>query len=111
MKIAITGCNGSIGRRVIIRALAQEHTVVGIDIHIPSEVEFSLNPAFSFLQVDLTDYEKLTKALHGCDGVIHLAGVPQPVDYGVVAHNWYEECYQSYLYEAYHLILLRRSLQ
>src|SRR5882762_11144626 len=31
MKIAVTGCNGLVGRRVVICALAQGHVVLGID--------------------------------------------------------------------------------
>lgn len=87
MRIAITGCSGSIGKCVVRRALAQKFTVVGIDNNAPID-DSSHDGAFSFIQVDLTDYEATLKALANCEGIVHLAAIPQPRDYGVTTHNW-----------------------
>jgi len=86
MNIAVTGCSGNVGRRVVLHALAQSHTVVGLDSKSP-DADFSSDPGFSFRQVDLTEYDKTLNALRGCTAVIHLAALPHPRDYGAVVHN------------------------
>lgn len=83
MKIAITGCNGSVGKRVVACALQHGHDVVGLDI-TPST---ATGPDFSFTQVDLTKFDDTLNALRGCDAVIQLAGIPQPMDYEAFTHN------------------------
>ena len=89
MRIAITGCSGGIGKRVVRRALAQNFVVVGIDKNAPNPSDsFSHEGAFSFIEVDLTNYEATLKAVEGCEGIVHLAAIPQPRDYGVTTHNW-----------------------
>lgn len=88
MKIAVTGCNGGVGRRVVMKALEQGHTVVGIDTALPPEgFQYSENPGFTFLQIDLRDYDETLKALQGCEGVVALAAVPTPGDYVAITHN------------------------
>nr|VWO96450.1 Nucleoside-diphosphate-sugar epimerase [Ganoderma boninense] len=91
MKLAVTGCNGDIGPRVILAALAQGHTVLGIDIaklpdvltHLP---EYQ-SARFAFHEADLRDYEAATELLRGCDGIVHLAAMRTPGDYHVETHN------------------------
>ncbi|KAJ7707802.1 hypothetical protein B0H17DRAFT_533010 [Mycena rosella] len=88
-KVAITGSNGSVGRRVVLRALQERgYHVVGID-HSPlvTADDRELGSNFSFLQVDLRDYNETLKALEGCEAIIHLAAYPRPGDYKVVVHN------------------------
>ena len=87
MRIAITGCSGNIGKRVVKRALAENFTVVGIDKNAPNS-DLSHEGAFSFIKVDLTDYEATLKALENCEGIVHLAAIPRPRDYEVTTHNW-----------------------
>ncbi|KAF8916651.1 NAD(P)-binding protein [Mucidula mucida] len=87
MKIAITGCNGSVGTRVVLLALRHGHTVVGIDCSDPSPASLSDNPNFQLLRVDLRVYEDALKSIQGCDAIAHLAAYPNPGDYGVTTHN------------------------
>lgn len=87
MKLAVTGCQGSIGKRVVRYALNVGHTVIGLDISCSAKSENLSNPSFTLLQVDLTDYEATINGLKGCDAVIQLAGVPHPADYRAHAHN------------------------
>ncbi|KDQ56992.1 hypothetical protein JAAARDRAFT_131334 [Jaapia argillacea MUCL 33604] len=90
MKIAITGCNGKVGRRVVLAAVNQGHTVIGIDRAPPAiqdGLDFEAHPAFTFLKVDLRVYEETLKALEGCEAVIQLAAFPQPGDYVAITHN------------------------
>lgn len=88
MKIAITGCNGSVGKPVVALSLKQGHSVVGIDV-VEVAITTGSDHGFTFLRVDLTDYDATLEALRGCDAVIHLAALPNPGDYKVIVHNTY----------------------
>ncbi|KAG7089699.1 hypothetical protein E1B28_011354 [Marasmius oreades] len=90
MKIAVTGANGSVGKRVVALALKKGHQVHAIDIGPTAALssdsqEFQSN--FTYQQVDLTDYNDTLNALAGVNAVVHLAGHPNPLDYVVVTHN------------------------
>ncbi|KAI0784282.1 NAD(P)-binding protein [Abortiporus biennis] len=90
MRLAITGCNGCIGIRVVVLALQKGHSIFGIDItEMPKDLQHADNPNFSFAQVDLGDYNKTLETLKraGVEGIIQLAGIPTPTDYGAVTHN------------------------
>ncbi|TRM65067.1 hypothetical protein BD626DRAFT_490797 [Schizophyllum amplum] len=92
MKIAITGCNGSVGRRVVLCALRRGHHVRGIDLSPDtSEALIALvgNKAssFDYHSADLRDFDAVLRVLEGCQAVAHLAGIPNPTDYKVQAHN------------------------
>ena len=92
MKIAITGCNGKVGRRVVLLALKQGHSVRGIDHAAVNgsieEHEFiNTHEHFTFLEADLREYDHVLKALQGCEGVVHLAGLPNPMDGVASVHN------------------------
>ncbi|OCH83965.1 NAD(P)-binding protein [Obba rivulosa] len=87
MKLAITGCNGSIGQRVVIAALRSGHDVVGIDLVPLKDYEYVSNPKFNFRQIDVRDYEAVLHVLEGCEAIIHLAGIRSPEDYIVKTHN------------------------
>lgn len=98
MKIAVTGCNGFVGTRIVLAALAQGHVVHGIDtvpcseplagllLHEPKDDD---QPHFKFQRIDLLDFDATLAALEGADTVVQLAGVRTPTDYKVVTHNTY----------------------
>ena len=85
MKLAITGCSGKVGRVVVREALKRGHTVVGIDR--VTLVDWTKSNTFVFIQTDLENFDAALNALKGCDGVIHLAAIPNPTDYKVASHN------------------------
>lgn len=62
MKVAVTGSNGTIGRR-LCEALSRNHWVVPIDL------------ADAEVIADIRDLEGLVRAFEGCHAVVHLAGV------------------------------------
>lgn len=72
MKLAITGCNGQVGRRVVLLALTRGHEVVGVD---SVANKHDLPNGVIFHQIDLRDYDAALKSLEGCQAVIHLAGL------------------------------------
>lgn len=84
MRLAITGCNGSVGKQVVLLSLKRGHSVVGIDIKGPTSLT---EGNYMFHEVDLRVYEDTLRVLQGCEGIIHLAAFPNPGDYGVTAHN------------------------
>lgn len=86
-KIAVTGSNGRVGRRVVLTALQKGYHVVGIDHSPLATDDRDLGSNFSFLQADLKNYDEALKALEGCEAVVHLAGYPNPGDYKVNTHN------------------------
>jgi len=88
MKLAVTGCNGSVGRRVCTLALRAGHTVHGIDsARPPEDPAFFAHADFVFSEVDLREYSGAVEAIRGCEAVIHLAALPTPRDYLVDTHN------------------------
>ena len=92
MRIAVTGCNGSVGQRVVIRALDDGHSVLGLDAHPVAIDDISMrrsteHEAFQFVQYDLRSFEGLLKHLEGCDAVVHLAAHRRPGDFLVQTHN------------------------
>lgn len=89
MKICVTGCNGSVGRRVVRLALLRGYDVLGIDQRdIPVDIPEDATGTFTYVNVDLMDHDATVKALAGCEAVVHLAAIPRPVDYSpVIVHN------------------------
>lgn len=76
MHIAITGGSGRIGRAVTELALAQGHSVVSIDrVQPPNDAAL---PEVQFMEVNMTQYADVERALHGCDALVHLAAIPSP---------------------------------
>ncbi|TFY82417.1 hypothetical protein EWM64_g1601 [Hericium alpestre] len=58
MKLAVTGW-------VVISALKQGHTVLGMDNVRLGDVSFSADPGFTFLEIDLREFDKALEALKG----------------------------------------------
>ena len=76
MKLAVTGGSGGIGRAVIAAALTRGDHVVSLDRVTPPDT--AAVDRFEFRQAEMSDYDKLVAAFAGCDGLIHLAGIPSP---------------------------------
>ena len=93
MKIAVTGCNGSVGQRVSFLALKHGHTIIGADCTPLSPELYALvkdyEDRFTFNQVDLQDYDRTLELLQKseCEAVIHLAAIQNPRDYKVQTHH------------------------
>ncbi|KXN88493.1 dTDP-6-deoxy-L-talose 4-dehydrogenase (NAD(+)) [Leucoagaricus sp. SymC.cos] len=93
MKLVITGCNGSVGQRVVLLALKRGYTVTGGDYATLSEELRSLvqdyQERFTYHQYDLKDYDRVLELLKNskCEAVIHLAAIRDPSDYKVHTHN------------------------
>lgn len=78
MKIAITGARGTVGRAVVKTCSKAGHHTVQVN---RTEEEFDGTPNSEMRTADSAeDYEATVKAFQGCDAVIHLAAIPNPVD-------------------------------
>ncbi len=77
MKLAVTGGSGGIARAVVSAALARGNAVVSID-RVPPPAHTAAADRFAFREAEMSDYETLVDAFAGCDGLIHLAGIPAP---------------------------------
>jgi UDP-glucose 4-epimerase len=73
MKILVTGGSGLIGRYVV-RELQQGHEVENLDIRSPQSSDVPYH------QVDLFDGASLAKTVRDFDVVVHLAGIPHPLN-------------------------------
>ncbi len=71
-KVVVTGGSGKAGRAVVQDLLEHGYEVLNVDV-LPSA-----NPVAPFLRADLTDLGQTIEALHGADGVVHLAAIPAP---------------------------------
>lgn len=78
MKIAITGARGTVGREVVKLCAKEGHATVQIN---RTDQEQDDTPNTEMRTADAANsYEDIVKAFKGCDAVIHLAAVPNPVD-------------------------------
>jgi dTDP-glucose 4,6-dehydratase len=82
MRILITGAAGFLGSHLCDRFIAEGHEVIGMDNFItgsPDNFAHLIgNPAFSFVQHDVTNFIHVPGPL---DGVLHFASPASPVDY------------------------------
>ncbi|PWY67879.1 UDP-galactose 4-epimerase [Aspergillus heteromorphus CBS 117.55] len=78
MRIAITGARGTVGRAVVKIASDQGHSTVQVN---RTDQEYDGTPNSEMRTADTaSDYEATVKAFKGCDAIIHLAAIPDPVD-------------------------------
>jgi UDP-glucose 4-epimerase len=77
MRLLVTGAAGFIGSNLVDRLLQEEHTVVAYDNYSTGKEQFleqaKASPNFSLVEADVLDLPELTRAMHGCDFVFHLA--------------------------------------
>lgn len=71
-KIVVTGGSGKAGRAVVRDLLKAGYNVINVDSVAPREV------LGTFRQADLTDLGQVLEVMHGADGVVQLAAIPNP---------------------------------
>lgn len=76
MRIAVTGSRGKIGRWVVAALREAGRSVRGVDLVPPAD------PADrDYTIADLTDLGQALAAIRGADSVVHLAGIPHPINH------------------------------
>jgi UDP-glucose 4-epimerase len=73
MRILVTGGSGMVGKYVVDE-LAVSHQVDNLDMKEPHRADLP------FLKADLLNEEMATKHIRGYDVVVHLAGIPHPLN-------------------------------
>lgn len=73
MRILVTGGSGLVGRYVV-EGLAQAHDVEILDLRRPVKSQMPYHA------VDLLDHASVNDSVRGFDVVVHLAGIPHPLD-------------------------------
>lgn len=80
MKFLVTGSAGFIGSHLVLHLLSLGHTVIGIDnmsggfaenITVAKESDNAEN--YTFIKIDITDYDSLNDIMKGIDYVLHQA--------------------------------------
>jgi nucleoside-diphosphate-sugar epimerase len=74
-KVVVTGAAGKLGRCVVAQLVTAGIGVVAVDRRRPADGELDGVPV---AVVELHDPEATRRALGGCDGVVHLAGIAGP---------------------------------
>jgi len=73
MKVLVTGGSGKVGK-YIVADLLRDHEVGVLDLRNP------VGAHTSYHRADVLSLSSLTRAIEGYDAVIHLAGIPHPLD-------------------------------
>lgn len=73
MRILLTGGSGSVGKAVVDLLVNQQHTVIVIG----RRPDFQFEGA-QYQVCDVNDYPSLREVIRGCEGVVHLAAIPNP---------------------------------
>jgi nucleoside-diphosphate-sugar epimerase len=78
MKIAITGARGTVGRALVKVCSKAGHHTVQVN---RTDQEYDGTPNSEMRTADTANsYDDTVKAFQGCDAVIHLAAIPDPVN-------------------------------
>jgi nucleoside-diphosphate-sugar epimerase len=76
MRLFISGTTGYIGQKLMEAALKKGYTVHALVRSLPV-VPMTVQKNLQYFKGDVTDYDSVTKAMEGCDAVIHTAGITQ----------------------------------
>ena len=81
MKILITGGNGRAGTYVVKEFLENGYEVINADTSSPNFIEPTETKIhnLSYKKIDFTDFGQTLSSLEGCDAVVHLAAIPNPL--------------------------------
>ena len=81
MKVLITGGNGRAGSYVVKEFLDYGYEVINADLSSPNFVEPTdkKNENLSYRKIDFTDFGQTLSSMEGCEAVVHLAAIPNPL--------------------------------
>ncbi|WVR06695.1 hypothetical protein IAU60_003727 [Kwoniella sp. DSM 27419] len=84
MRIAVTGAAGVVGRTVVQYALEKGHTIVALDLLAPdgplTQPTAPDYDRYAYQQVSALDFDAYMAAVRGCQGIVHLAMIPNGPD-------------------------------
>lgn len=73
-KVLVTGGSGKMGRVIVKDLLENGYEVVSTDRKKPTSVD-----GFTFIEADVTQPDDAMRVMEGCDKVIHMAAIPNPL--------------------------------
>jgi nucleoside-diphosphate-sugar epimerase len=79
MHVLVTGASGLVGRRLVARLLASGRVVTAF-VRRPGSPDGSAGAGLRLAVGDVTDADAVTRAVRGCDAVVHLANASGVVD-------------------------------
>jgi nucleoside-diphosphate-sugar epimerase len=79
MNITVTGGNGDLGRNLTPYLLEQGHTVVSLDLGMPTAASALRHPSLRYMVADVRNFGELVGCLRGCEAVVHLAAHRSPL--------------------------------
>ena len=77
--IYVTGSTGKAGQYIVQDLLENGYNVVGIDKNPPSDTGIVQPQDYTFKTADVTDFGQVLSSMQGCDAVIHMAAITNPV--------------------------------
>jgi len=78
-KVLVTGASGRAGGYIVKDLLDRKYEVVGVDKIMPAAARDQRAPGYSLKSVDVTDFGQVVSAMKGCDAVIHMAAITNPL--------------------------------
>jgi len=73
MKVLVTGGSGLVGKYVVDELMTHKHSVAVLDLKPPVQ-------KIQFHNVDVLDLPAVVAAVDGYDAVVHMAGIPHPLN-------------------------------
>lgn len=73
MRILVTGGTGRVGQPTVRHLLSQGHQVHIVDLDDSFELEGA-----TYARCDIEDFDTLVTHTEGCEGIVHLAAIPDP---------------------------------
>ncbi|MDP6667469.1 MAG: NAD(P)-dependent oxidoreductase [Dehalococcoidia bacterium] len=77
--VFVTGSTGHAGRYIVDDLAEHGYDVVGVDQVAPAGSNRGRSAGYTFKIVDVTDYGQVLSAMKGCDAVIHMAAITNPI--------------------------------
>lgn len=77
--VYVTGATGRAGEYIIKDLLDHGYDVVGVDKNAPGGTNAVRSQDYIFKTADVTDFGQVLSTMKGCDAVIHMAAIPNPI--------------------------------
>ncbi len=77
--VFVTGSTGRAGKYIVDDLLEHGYDVVGVDQNPPAGTNRGRVAGYTFKTIDVTDYGQVISAMKGCDAVVHMAAITNPI--------------------------------
>ena len=77
--VFVTGSTGRAGHYIVKDLVENGYDVIGVDQNPPDSTDAVQSQGYTFKTVDVTDFGQVLSSMKGCDAVIHMAAIPNPI--------------------------------